>query len=64
MLLVPFGIGGIAYLVIALVLGALFLGVGAWGLIKRSAGNRWARGLFITSIVYLTGLFVALTIVG
>lgn len=61
MLLVPFGIGGRLYLVAALGLGALFFGVGAWGL-RRDAGNRWARGLFFTSILYLTGLFAALTI--
>lgn len=61
-LLVPFGIGGVGYIVAALLLGALFLGVGVWGL-RPSAGNRWARGLFVTSIVYLTGLFVALTLV-
>ena len=63
MLLVPFGIGGVAYLVVALGLGGLFFAVGAWGL-KRNAGDRWARGLFITSMIYLTGLFVALSIVG
>lgn len=61
MLLVPFGIGGTLYLVAALGLGALFFGVGAWGL-RKDAGNRWARGLFFTSIIYLTGLFAALTI--
>lgn len=61
MLLVPFGIGGTVYLVAALGLGALFFGVGAWGL-RKGAGNRWARGLFFTSMIYLTGLFAALTI--
>ncbi len=63
MMLVPFGIGGTAYLVVALALGAVFLGVGLWGL-KPGAGDRWARGLFFTSMVYLTGLFAVLTIVG
>ncbi|NUP08009.1 MAG: protoheme IX farnesyltransferase [Polyangiaceae bacterium] len=62
MMLVPFGIGGTAYLVVALFLGAVFFAVGVWGL-RSSAGNRWARGLFFTSMVYLTGLFAALTVV-
>src|SRR5262249_22150439 len=57
--LVPLGVGGTAYLGAAAVLGALFLGLGAWGL-RASAGPRWARGLFLGSIVYLVLLFAAL----
>lgn len=63
MMLVPFGIGGMPYLVVALALGVVFLAVGLWGL-KPGTGDRWARGLFFTSMVYLTGLFAVLTIVG
>jgi len=60
-LLVPFGVAGTGYLVVALALGAVFFGVGAWGL-RRSAGDRWARGLFATSIIYPTGIFAALSL--
>lgn len=59
-MLVPFGIGGTMYLVAALALGGLFFGVGVYGL-RRTAGTRWARGLFFTSLIYMTGLFAALT---
>jgi protoheme IX farnesyltransferase len=61
LLLVPYGIGGDTYMLTALVLGAAFFGVGAWGL-RHTAGARWARALFATSMVYLTGIFVALTV--
>jgi heme O synthase-like polyprenyltransferase len=37
----------------------VFFAVGAWGL-RKSAGKVWARALFITSMVYLTGMFIAL----
>jgi heme o synthase len=60
-LLVPFGVGGSFYLVSAIGLGAVFLGFGAWGL-RPSAGARWARGLFITSIFYLVLLLGALAV--
>ncbi len=53
------GVGGHLYLASAIVLGAAFLGFGAWGL-RSDAGVRWARGLFATSIVYLVLLFSAL----
>jgi heme o synthase len=61
LLLVPFGVGGSFYLVSAIGLGAVFLGFGAWGL-RPSAGARWARGLFITSILYLVLLLGALAL--
>ncbi len=63
LLLVPYGIGGDAYFVAALVLGLAFFGVGAWGL-RQSAGKAWARALFYTSMLYLTGIFAALTVGG
>ena len=59
----PYGIGGDAYMFAALLLGGAFFGVGAWGL-RHTAGRRWARTLFLSSIVYLTGLFAALTLGG
>ncbi len=58
-LLLPYGIGGRAYAATALILGLAFFAVGAWGL-RRSAGVKWARTLFVTSMVYLTGIFIAL----
>lgn len=61
LLLVPFGVGGSFYLASAIGLGAVFLGFGAWGL-RPSAGARWARGLFITSIFYLVLLLGALAL--
>jgi protoheme IX farnesyltransferase len=59
LLLVPYGLGGDAYLYTALGLGGLFFGVGAWGL-RAGTGDRWAKWLFLVSMVYLVGLFVAL----
>jgi heme o synthase len=56
LLLVPLGIGGPAYLVGAVALGAAMLGWGVYGL-SRGGGARWARGLFLASIVYLPVLF-------
>ncbi|NUO53562.1 MAG: protoheme IX farnesyltransferase [Polyangiaceae bacterium] len=61
LLLVPYGIGGDAYMIAALLLGAAFFGVAAWGL-RSTAGNRWARTLFVSSMVYLMGIFIALTL--
>ncbi len=55
------GVGGRLYIVSAGLLGAIFLGFGLWGL-RAEAGNRWARGLFAVSIVYLVLLFAALMV--
>jgi protoheme IX farnesyltransferase len=60
-LLVPFGVGGVPYLVAAALLGGGFFAVGAWGL-RRDAGVRWARALFGVSLVYLVGLYAALIV--
>lgn len=61
LLLVPLGIAGDIYLVVAAVLGAGFL---AWALVglRKGAGDRWARQLFIASLVYLPLLFAALAV--
>jgi len=61
LLLFPSGVGGAPYRVAALVLGAAFFGVGLYGL-RRDAGVRWARVLFLTSMVYMVGVFGALTV--
>jgi protoheme IX farnesyltransferase len=59
----PLHVAGGYYLAAALVLGGAFLGVGAYGF-ARKLGSAWARQLFLTSIVYLAGLFAALMIDG
>jgi protoheme IX farnesyltransferase len=61
LLLVPLGVEGPAYTVLAATLGAVFLGWGCWGL-REDAGARWARSLFGISILYLVLLFCALII--
>ena len=56
LLFVPIGFGHAAYLTSALVLGAAFLGYGMLGL-REGSGVRWARSLFLLSLVYLPLLF-------
>lgn len=64
--LVPMGVGGVVYLSNAIVLGALFILVAAWGL--SDAANtprgslRWARTLFSVSLFYLTLLIGAVMV--
>ena len=53
------GLAGPGYLFAAVLLGALFLGMGLYGFI-RELGKPWARQLFFVSLIYLSGLFVAL----
>jgi protoheme IX farnesyltransferase len=52
-------IAGPWYLMVAAVLGLTFLGLGAWGFF-RQLGKPWARQTFFYSLLYLTGLFLAL----
>jgi protoheme IX farnesyltransferase len=61
--LLPFfyGVAKVGYLWAALVLGAAFFGMTAWGW-WADAGPKWARWLFFGSLVYLTGLFAALAL--
>jgi protoheme IX farnesyltransferase len=59
LLFVPIGVARSGYLVAALLLGALFLGYALAGL-RRQAGVRWARNLFLLSLLYLPLLFGAL----
>lgn len=56
-------VAGPGYLTLAILLGAIFFGLGAWGFVRR-LGRAWARQLFAASIVYLAGLFVALMMDG
>jgi len=59
LLLVPLGVESGAYLLPAGALGATFFAWGCWGL-RPAAQDRWARWLFVVSIVYLVALFCAL----
>jgi len=61
LLVVPLGLAGRGYLVIASLLGAVFFTWGCYGL-KAGTGNKWAKSLFGISILYLTALFAALAI--
>ena len=57
--LVPLGVAGWIYFTLAALLGLIFVG---WALLGLRARNikKWARGLFLYSLVYLTLLFAAL----
>jgi protoheme IX farnesyltransferase len=61
LLVVPLGLAGRGYLVIATILGAVFFTWGCNGL-RAGTGNKWEKSLFAVSIVYLTLLFAALAI--
>jgi protoheme IX farnesyltransferase len=58
-LLVPAGVAGPLYLVVALALGGWFLVLVARGVVRREQ-KAWARKTFLFSLVYLAGLFAAL----
>jgi protoheme IX farnesyltransferase len=57
--LYPAGVAGTGYLVVAIALGTAYLGYGLWGLVSRGDA-RWARRMFLASIVYLPLLLAAL----
>ncbi len=61
LLVVPLGLAGHGYLIIASVLGAIFFTWGCYGL-RPGTGNRWAKSLFGISILYLVLLFAALMV--
>jgi protoheme IX farnesyltransferase len=56
LLLVPMGIAGPLYLCVAVLLGAVFLGMVGRGVV-RDEGRAWARQVFLFSLIYLAGLF-------
>jgi protoheme IX farnesyltransferase len=60
--LVPLGVAGVPYLVTASVLGAFVLVQGWSGL--RTGEARWARNVFLASIVYLPLLFGVMVLGG
>jgi protoheme IX farnesyltransferase len=61
LLLVPLGVAGNTYMLVAFLLGSAFLGWAFTGLDDR-AGVRWARGFFLASLVYLPALTIALVL--
>jgi heme o synthase len=61
LLFVPLGVAGRLYLVTALVMGTLFFLAALAGL-RPQAGEKWARGLFLQSLLYVTVVFGALMI--
>jgi heme o synthase len=62
--LVPLGVAGGAYLATAIVLGLAYLAYALVGLVPGAGTPRWARNLFIASIVYLPVLYGVLVIDG
>ncbi len=61
MLLTPLQVTGKPFVVMAILLGAIFVGWGFAGF-RTPAPRAWARSLFLVSIVYLTLLFAALAV--
>ncbi len=61
LLLVPFGVAGWIYFALASILGVVLVGWSIAGF-RAQAENRWARGLFLYTLVYLTLLFAALVV--
>jgi protoheme IX farnesyltransferase len=61
LLLYPLHVVGGVYLAAALVLGAVFWAYGLYGYLAR-LGPGWARRLFFLSLLYLTGLFIAIIV--
>jgi protoheme IX farnesyltransferase len=62
LMLVPLGVAGTTYLAVMGVAGVLFLGLTLAGLRKTVVDNRWARAVFLASLVYLPLLFGALAV--
>ena len=56
--LVPLGVGGRTYLIVAVALGGAFVGVVLRG-VRRVAWRGWARSVFVASLVYLPMLMAA-----
>ena len=60
LLLVPLGLAGPWYGIAAAIGGLLFVGLSLRGGFCKNAERRWATGLFVYSIVYLSVLFAML----
>ena len=63
LLLYPLGVAGLGYAVVAAIAGIAYLGYGLLGLVA-DVGPRWARRLFLASIIYLPIVFTAMVIDG
>lgn len=64
LLLVPLGVAGVPYLIVAAALGALVLGQAYPALLRGRADARWARRLFLASLVYMPVLFATMVLDG
>lgn len=60
--LLPLGVAGWIYGAAALALGALFVAKTLPGLRREAPDEGWARRAFLSSLVYLSGLFLALVV--
>jgi protoheme IX farnesyltransferase len=60
--LVPLQVAGVTYLVTAVALGAMVLIQGLAG--ARRGGLKWARNVFLASIIYLPVLFAVMVLDG
>jgi protoheme IX farnesyltransferase len=61
LMLVPYGLAGTLYLVAAVALGAYFFGTALRGFWAKDT-DRWAKKLFVASLIYLTALFAAIIV--
>lgn len=64
LLLVPLGIAGTAYLVVASLLGVMVLGQALPALMRGKADAKWARQLFLASLIYMPVLFLTMVLDG
>lgn len=62
--LTPTGIAGTPYLLVAAVLGVMVLVQAVPALVRGTADAKWARNLFLASIVYLPVLFLTMVLDG
>ena len=71
LLLVPLGVAGTAYLIVTGAAGLVFFVMCVMGLRKstlaasaedRGAANRWARSVFVASLLYVPAIFAALAL--
>jgi len=60
LVVIPLGVGGTVYLVTAIALGAMVLAQATLGLRAAGASTKWARNVFLASIVYLPLVYGAM----
>lgn len=61
LLLVQMGVVGLLYLIVATVLGLVYIGLSLEGLFTKD-DNRWARRMFVYSLVYLTVMLLVMIV--